>query len=291
MRSEQEMWDLILQTAVNDDRIRAVLMTGSRASPDAPRDIFQDFDITYLVTDVASFRADSAWIDRFGERIILQMPEAMQDPPPEEDGHFAYLMQFADGNRIDLTLFPLDRLVSYAADSLTVLILDKDGRFEPFPPPSERDFLPRPPTAKAFADCCNEFWWVSTYVAKGLWRDEIIYAHAMLDQVVREQLMKMLAWHIGIQTGFSRSPGKFGKYYRRHLEPELWDMLLRTYADADVERTWDALETMCDLFRIATRSVAAHFGFTYPEEDANVTAHLNHVRRLPKTAREIYGEA
>lgn len=291
MRSAQEMLDLILETAVNDDRIRAVLMTGSRTSPDASRDIFQDFDITYLVTDVASFRQDSAWIDRFGERIILQMPEAMQDPPPEDDGHFAYLMQFADGNRLDLTLFPLDRLAAYERESLTTLLLDKDGRFEPFPPPDESDFLPHPPTAKAFADCCNEFWWVSTYVAKGLWREEIIYAHTLLDQVVREQLMKMLAWHIGIRTDFSRSQGKFGKYYQRYLEPELWDMLLQTYADADVDHTWDALETMCRLFRIATRSVAARFGFAYPEEDERVTAHLKHVRQLPKTAVAIYPDA
>ena len=56
MRSEQEMLELIVETARSDDRIRAVIMVGSRANPKARRDIFQDFDIVYLVKDVAPFR-------------------------------------------------------------------------------------------------------------------------------------------------------------------------------------------------------------------------------------------
>src|ERR1044071_5593048 len=106
MRSEQEMLALIINTAQSDDRVRAVIMSGSRADPAARRDPFQDFDITYIVTDIASFLDDPSWINRFGERMILQMPEAMIDPPPMHDGRYAYLMQFTDGNRIDLTLCP-----------------------------------------------------------------------------------------------------------------------------------------------------------------------------------------
>ena len=48
MRSEHEILELILNTAKSDDRIRAVIMNGSRTNPNAPRDIFQDFDILYL---------------------------------------------------------------------------------------------------------------------------------------------------------------------------------------------------------------------------------------------------
>jgi aminoglycoside 6-adenylyltransferase len=55
MRSKDEMYELILNTARDDDRIRAVILNGSRANPNAPRDIFQDFDIIYLVTELAPF--------------------------------------------------------------------------------------------------------------------------------------------------------------------------------------------------------------------------------------------
>jgi len=289
MRSDQEMLELILDTAEKDERIRAVILNGSRANPNAPQDIFQDFDVVYIVTDVASFRRDPDWVRVFGELMIMQLPEEMQDPSPCDDGSYVYLMQFADGHRIDLTLFPIAKLHELGRDSLSLLLLDKDGIIEPFPPPTERDYLPRPPTAKAFADCCNEFWWVSTYVAKGLWRGEIIYAKYMLDRIVRDQLMKMLTWWIGVQADFSCSPGKFGRYFQRYLEPELWDMLLQTYSDADYERTWASLHQMCRLFRKVALSVAEHFGLEYPHgDDARVTAHLEHVRRLPRDAKAIY---
>jgi hypothetical protein len=51
-----------------------------------------------------------------------------------------------------------------------LLLLDKDGIIEPFTPAKESDDLPKPPNAKEFSNCCNEFWLVSTYIANGLWR-------------------------------------------------------------------------------------------------------------------------
>lgn len=291
MRSDQEMFDLILETARSDERIRAVIMNGSRTNPNAPRDLFQDFDIVYIVTDVEPFTRNLEWIQRFGEMMILQMPEDMQDPPPDNGGYFVYLMQFMDGNRIDLGIYTLSQWKEHGGekDSLSILLLDKDGIIEPFPPASDVDYLPTPPTAKLFADCCNEFWWVSPYVAKGMWRQEILYAKCIMDEVVREQLVKMLTWHIGVKTDFKASPGKLGKYFDKYLEPELWDMLLKTYADGSYENTWNALFTMCVLFRKVAVPIAEHYGFAYPfDDDRRVSAHLQHVRMLSRDAKEIY---
>jgi len=292
MRSEQQMLDLILDTARQDERIRAVIMNGSRTNPNAPRDAFQDFDIVYIVTDVDPFRHNLEWIKRFGEMMVMQLPDEMQDPPPESDGSYAYLMQFMDGNRIDLTFVSISQFKERAKDSLSLLLLDKDGIVEPFPPANESDYLPSPPTAKAFFNCCNEFWWVSPYVAKGLWRREILYARQLHDDVLRnEQLMKMLVWYIGLKTNFQVSPGKLGKYFQKYLEPELWDRLQKTFADASYENTWDALLATCDLFRRVAIPIAEHYGFVYPfDDDTRVTAHLTHVRNLPRDAREIYPE-
>jgi aminoglycoside 6-adenylyltransferase len=170
-----------------------------------------------------------------------------------------------------------------------VVLLDKDGRIKTRPPTNEGDYLPKKPTAKAFNDCCNEFWWVCPYVAKGLWRREIIYARYMLDEIVRAQLMKMLQWYIGMHADFALNPGKYGKYYQRYLEPDLWELLLLTYAGGDYEPTWEAMESMCSLFRITASEVAKLFGFDYPESyDRGVSAHLEHIRNLPREAKEMY---
>ncbi|HEY9088598.1 MAG TPA: aminoglycoside 6-adenylyltransferase [Anaerolineaceae bacterium] len=289
MRSEQEMLDLILGTAQTDERIRAVILNGSRANPNTPRDFFQDFDVVYLVTDPGPFKNNYAWIRRFGELMILQEPDDMLGEEPRPGGAFAYLMQFTDGNRIDLTIFPAALRDQLEDDSQTRVLLDKDGLFPNIPPASDHDYLPQPPSARAFAECCNEFWWVCPYAAKGLWRGEFPYARHILEEYARAQLMKMLTWYVGVQTGFSRSPGKLGKYLQHYLPAELWSLLLQTCTDSDYESTWDALFAMGRLFRAAAAEVAAHFGYAYPlEDDRRVTAHLEHVRHLPKDAKEMY---
>jgi aminoglycoside 6-adenylyltransferase len=288
MRTEAEMLDLILQTAEKDDRIRVAIMNGSRANPSIPRDLFQDFDVVYFVTDVRSFKEDPGWINRFGDLMILQIPEDMQNPPPAVDGGFAYLMQFSDGNRIDLGIYPLEKIKERTRDSLSILLLDKDGLVGTLPPASEKDYLPSPPTEKSFSDCCNEFWWCCPYVAKGLWRRQIVYARSFLDCFLRAELMKMLVWYIGLKTDFSVNTGKFGKYLSKYLDPGLWELLLQTYAGPDYEQTWDALQSMSDLFRKIAVPVANEFGFEYPKlDDRRVSAHLEHVRRLPEDAFEL----
>lgn len=168
------------------------------------------------------FRHNLDWIKRFGELMILQMPEEMDDPPPDNEDGFTYLMQFADGNRIDLGIDPPAMLPEVVKDSQCILLLDKDGIVPPLPPTSDRVYLPQPPTAKAFADCCNEFWWVCPYVAKGLWRAELPYAKHMQEHFVRDQLAKMLNWWVGVQTEFAVNPGKFGKYLHARSARRPW---------------------------------------------------------------------
>jgi aminoglycoside 6-adenylyltransferase len=198
-------------------------------------------------------------------------------------------MQFADGNRIDLNLYPVQEYLNSPRDSLSRVLLDKDGIIGSLPPPSEADYIPLRPTHKQFAESCNEFWWVATYVAKGLWREQTIYAKDMLEQILRTETMRMLAWYVGVKTSFQVNPGSHGKRLREFLDPPLWKLLEQTYTDASVTRTWDALFAMVDLFRRAALAVGHHFSFEYPlRDDQRVTAHLKHVRLLPKDALAMY---
>ncbi|MBE0340505.1 aminoglycoside 6-adenylyltransferase [Paenibacillus sp. 28ISP30-2] len=289
MRSEHEMLHTILEFAQEDERVRAVIMNGSRANPHAPRDIFQDYDIVFLASSVDSFVQDRRWINSFGELIIMQTPDEHMEPVLISHDRFVFLMLFTDGNRIDLTLYPADNIANLERDSLSVLLLDKDGLVEPFPPPSLQDYITVPPTAQTFANSCNEFWWVSTYVAKGLWRRELPYAKFMLDRPVRGMLHLMLEWHIGIRTDFAADPGKQGKYFEQHLEPEHWTVYVQTFADADYEQMWQALFRMGDLFREVALEVANHYSYEYPaQDDQRVTYYLHHVQALPVDTKDIF---
>lgn len=284
MRTEQEMKQLILDVAVKDERVRAVTLGGSRTNPNAPKDRFQDFDVCYFVTELESFIRDPHWIDVFGERMIMQTPEAMAMFPPDLGGRFSYLMLFTDGNRIDLTLAPLDKVAELGQeDRLNVVWLDKDGILPELPPPTDEAFWVKRPSADYYADCCNEFWWVSTYVAKGLWRRELLYALDHLNRYMRPMLMCMLEWQVGARTDFSVSTGKSGKYMEKYLQADEWQALLSTYAEGTYDGVWDALFAMTRLFRRTAKEVAERLGFVYPEEDdRRVTAYLQSVRELPR---------
>ena len=100
MRNEQQMLELILSTARQDERIRAVCLEGSRTNPKAPRDIFQDYDVVYVVGETASFQQDKGWIDRFGKRLYMQYPEDHPVYPSDREHCYGWLIQFADGNRL-----------------------------------------------------------------------------------------------------------------------------------------------------------------------------------------------
>ena len=145
------MLDLIINTAKEDERIRAVIMNGSRVNPNVKKDCFQDYDIIYVVEDIRSFTSNHNWIRRFGEIMIVQMPEEMSLVPPDGDGKFPYLMQFMDGNRIDLTLIPVELINNFVGqDSLSKLLLDKDNCMKEFPPASDKDYLIKSLQKKSF---------------------------------------------------------------------------------------------------------------------------------------------
>lgn len=287
------MFDLILGVAKGDERIRAVYMNGSRTNPNAPRDLFQDYDIVYAVTETASFLREPGWVDVFGERLIMQEPDRLDlalGNPADFDRGYAYLMLLADGNRIDLTLQPVEvTRESYVQDKLTVPLLDKDGLLPAIPAPSDEDYHVQRPTAGMFEFCTNEFWWCLQNAAKGLWRDELPYARSMFELTSRQELDRMAEWWIGMRHGYRLSAGKMGKYFKTYLRDDDWRLYERTLPGGGREGFWDALFAACELFRKLGIEVAAHGSFVYPDaDDAGMTAYLERVRSLPPDAKAIF---
>ena len=268
MRSETEMLALIIGVAKEDDRIKAVVMNGSRVLPNVPKDQYQDYDIIYYVTDVRPFVNNLEWIEeKFGKPVLMQIPKNIVLIPSKDDGNFTYLMIFEDGNRIDLTISLLSNLDDQEP---AIILLDKDGILPSLQDPSDKCYHIKKPTYKIFTDCCNEFWWCLNNVGKGLARDELPYVMKMFNTYVREMLEEMLKYYIGINYDFSVSTGKFNKYFKKYLPDELYITYLETYANASCTSIWKAVFKACDLFHLAALYVAKHFNYPYnqAEEDA-----------------------
>ncbi|MED1016815.1 aminoglycoside 6-adenylyltransferase [Bacillus atrophaeus] len=275
MRSESEMMKLILDLGNRDKRIGLVTLEGSRTNKNVPRDRFQDYDISYFVTDIDSFKSNDEWLKHFGEMIMMQKPEDMELFPPELGDWFSYLMLFKDDSKIDLTLIPIDQMEQYFSDSdgLVEVLLDKDLRVKNTITATDERYHIKKPTAREFDDCCNEFWMVSTYVVKGLMRKEILFPWDHLNEILRPNLLRMISWNIGIQHNFSLSVGKNYKYIQRYMDEKDWGHLLNTCVGDTYENMWKSLFGCYELFRKYSRTVAAQFNYDYPHYDEQLSAY------------------
>jgi aminoglycoside 6-adenylyltransferase len=278
MRDEKEMMDEIIGFAKNDPRVKAVMLNGSRANPLAPKDRYQDFDVVYVVEEIESWLTDIRWIDVFGQRIMLQMPETMRYPA--NDGNFAFLMLFEDGNRIDLTLLPTRNLDTGNLDKMTVVLLDKENRLSHIEPPSDQHFHVLPPTELEYVSCCNNFLWCLQNVAKGIVRDELPYAMEMYEQVVRNELNSMIGWYIGTLTDFSVSVGKMGKYMKRYLPPHIYLMVKETYSDGNYDHLWKSMFIAIECFKLIANDVGHYLEVPYNQKDhQNMVDYLNDFKK------------
>lgn len=290
MRSEQEIYDLILKIAQEDERILAVYMNGSRTNPNVLADIFQDYDVVYVVEETGSFIADKSWPARFGEILYMQYPEESPDDPSDKENCYGWLMQFTDGNRIDLHVETRNHaLKEIAEDRLCRILLDKKGVLPRIPEASDEDHRVKRPSEAQYLAVCNEFWWCTNNIAKGLWREELPYVQDMTNGVVRPQLGTMLSWKVGIHTDFKVSVGKSGKYMYRWLEEPEWKEYLSTWFACDTGEAWEAVLRMCVLFENTAKYVGEQLGYQYNQEEGNAAlGYLKHVRELPKDAVGVY---
>ena len=257
-RSEVQMLRLILQVAENI-QVEAVAMSGSRTNPKAPKDEFQDYDVVYVVDDLDNLTSDLSWLDQFGTRIIEQHNVL--------GNRRLYLMLFEDGNRIDLTLCPTEYIQEWVDSEAGFTVLeDKKGLFEPYFPSPQR-FWTSPASAIDFEKACNEFWWVSAYVVKGICRKQAIYATDHLYGICQQELLKVLAWQVASDRG-TVDVGKNYKYLFSYLPAEKEKEFSNLLDFSSSDKITQSLFATMDLFHREAQSLAQKMGFNYDKEVA-----------------------
>jgi aminoglycoside 6-adenylyltransferase len=287
MRTEAEMISLIKDIAFKEENIRAAYIEGSRTNPNAPKDIFQDYDIVYIVTTTKPFREDKEWINNFGKILYMHYPEDNVFYPSDVENCYGWQIQFADGNRMDLHVCTKENALANL--ELYQILVDKDG-IVPYPQETtDERYWVKEPREIEFKCTCSDFWWCLNNVAKGLWRNELPYAMDVINFVLRPHLKRLLEWKMGIENNFSVSAGKSCKYFKKYLQEETYRQFLATYSIAEIESIWNSVFEMCDLFQSTAVELSKKQKFVYDFEQAeNSLSFLHHVRKLPANAKEIY---
>ena len=239
-------------------------MNGSRVNPNVMQDDFQDYDVVFVVTETFSFINDKQWINNFGNPLYFQLPDENPNFPNDKENFYGYLVQFDDGVRLDIHIETLQHaLENIKKDSLCKILIDKNNYLPKIPESSDKDYWVKKPTQEQFLACCNEFWWCTNNLAKGLARKEILYVQDMANFVVRKELEKMLSWKVGIKTDFKVSVGKSAKYISKYLESDIYENYLKTFFTCDIEAAWKSIFLMCDLFEKMAVEVSSFLQYKY----------------------------
>ena len=258
MRTETEMFDVIFQTA-KTLKVEAVAMSGSRTNPKSPKDEFQDYDVVYVVDDLDNLTSNLAWLDQFGTRIIEQHNIL--------GNRRLYLMLFEDGNRIDLTLCPKDHIREWVDSEADYTVLkDEKGLFESYTTSPQR-YWTNPASQTEFENACNEFWWVSAYVVKGICRKQAIYATDHLYGICQQELLKVFAWQVASDRG-EVDIGKNYKYLFQYLPTEKEKEFSALLDFSSVEKLTQSLFATMQLFHREAQILARKIGFAYDKEVA-----------------------
>ena len=258
MRTETEMLDVVLKTA-ETLQVTAVAMSGSRTDTKASKDEFQDYDVVYVVENLDELITDLSWLDQFGKRIIEQEVGLGQ--------RRLFLMLFEDGNRIDLTLCPKDHIQEWVDSEAGFTVFeDPEHLFEPYSQNLERYWTP-PATETNFVKSCNEFWWVSAYVVKGICRKQVIYATDHLYGICQQEFLKILAWQVASDRG-KVDIGKNYKYLFNYLPAEQKKEFSDLLDFSSLDKITQSLFATMQLFHREAQSLAQKMGFDYDKEVA-----------------------
>jgi len=286
--------DPIIQRIINwasvRPDVRAAILTSSLCNPKAPVDRLSDYDVIFVVEDIHPYHENDAWMSDFGRVLVLWRDPIRLDYGQER---FARITQYEDdGLKIDFTFWPVELLRRVVADpklpdELDVgyrVLLDKDRLTAGLQPPTYRAHIPSPPTEAEYLDVIEEFFHEATYVAKHLWRDDLIPAKFQLEKDMKaDLLLRMLEWRMEIDHGWSVKPGVHGRELKRRTRPELWTELERTYVGAGIEDNWGAMFATAELMRKVATEVGEALGYAYPEElHQRAVRYLQWVKNLEK---------
>jgi aminoglycoside 6-adenylyltransferase len=181
-----------------------MILTSTRAVPNAPLDRFSDYDMILALTDVQPFFAGRDWLAAFGRVLVMY-----RDPLEQEAEHLksGNVVQFDDGLKIDFTLWAVEILRQVVAkpqlppefDAGYQVLLDKDGLTTGLQPPTYRAYMLRPPTEQVYRETIENCLLDATYVAKLLWRADVMAAKEILDI----DLLHRVAVEVGEQLGYT----------------------------------------------------------------------------------------
>ncbi|MDE2949548.1 MAG: aminoglycoside 6-adenylyltransferase [Chloroflexota bacterium] len=256
---QHSMLSQVLDWARQEERIRALVLTGSLARGDGSTDQWSDLDAQIIARDYASYIADDTWLDELGE-VWIRFPLS-QDLPYK-------LVWFAGGAKVDFQFLRVDAIHEMICSGALsdeylrgyIVALDKDGLFRDLPPSPQVFLGPDPPSAGQVEAVINEFYFEAIHVAQFIRRREF-WVVKFRDWTMKCDLLQMLEWHAHATSDEPVNTWLLGKRIREWTGEETYAAIEEIWSAWDVAALWRGLLRQIKLFRSISRELGDALGF------------------------------
>ncbi|WP_168169784.1 aminoglycoside 6-adenylyltransferase [Candidatus Izimaplasma bacterium ZiA1] len=281
MRTINEVLEAVIKFAENDDNIRGLVLQGSTVNDNVKEDIFSDLDPLFYVKDTSLFTSNDEWFSLFGSPILFFKDSFKEYSDLDES--YTRLIIYEDTFKIDFGFAPLSHIKHANDMPLYKVVIDKDNCI-PLPQTTKEDrFYVKSESEETYNKALSEFYFDTSYVVKSLYRNELFFTKFMFN-ILQEKIEALLNIYLSINYEEKVNPGSKGRYYERYLDKKTWDMLLKTYSDANILNNIKALLSSIDLVHYLGTYIAKHLKYDFPEKMHQDT--LEYLKKTIKLVKE-----
>ena len=245
------MLDRIVSWAENNESIRGLILTGSRANSLDKIDFLSDYDIAVFGTGF-EFIENNAWLINFEKRWICvhdKFDLVGYEIPTR-------LVIFKGTTKVDFSFHPMS-VIDGITNSKELpdgfkngfkILLDKDSILIKWAQPTGGGFLVNKPSQEEFDKNVNEFWFEIYHVAKYLTRNDL-WAANFRNWAAKEALLEMMQWQQSAKCQWSLSPKPNGKDMKSWIDPKVLERLRPCFGTLEKGSMSIALEKTIQLYR------------------------------------------
>ncbi|HXJ35277.1 MAG TPA: aminoglycoside 6-adenylyltransferase [Candidatus Eisenbacteria bacterium] len=282
----QEIECRLASWARDQKDVRALIVVGSRATPNAPRDSFSDLDVLLVAGRPSSYVDEVSWLEQIEHpwlTYVIQTPLGGRIARGAVFREGRVTVDFAVVGRWSLpgamvllgalSRFPgiaswLPSLLSNQLAALsgmlragTRVLVDKDGAATRLARTTVSWPRPTRPSEREFAGVVRTFWGSTFWTAKKLLRRDL-WRCTEGRRDVRQLLLQMVEWHARAIHGWDYETWYLGRYVERWADPRIVRALPSLFSGYDLTSQQRALVATANLFQWISDETSARLGFS-----------------------------
>lgn len=265
MGKYEELFEKIKKFAEEEDKIKSMVLFGSRARSIKKADDYSDYDIIFFVDDIKYFTEKDEWLKEISDYYISFVEHtAVQDYERRIFFDDAMDMDFIFYNAADAERITNDPIIKAWYSRGYRIIVDKIDYSKmitgDLATGNEDNML----TEAQFNNLLQTFWFHTIWSVKKVMRGEIWSAKNCIDSYLKTLLRQVIEYHEKADKGWTFDTWHDGRFFDDWVTPKVKLELNDAYGRYDAESLNKALLKTMELFSKEARTTAVLLNYSYP---------------------------